>query len=59
MMFKGTTSRSATDIAIEVENVGGILNAYTSRDSTAFYAKILKNDVSLALDVISDSYNFV
>ncbi len=57
MMFKGTANRSPADIAVEIENVGGIINAYTSRDSTAFYAKVLKNDVALALDVISDMLN--
>jgi predicted Zn-dependent peptidase len=54
MAFKGTTSRSARQIAEEIESVGGYLNAYTSREQTAFHARVLKNDVKLALDIISD-----
>ena len=54
MAFKGTTSRSARAIAEEIEAVGGVLNAYTSREQTAFHARILKNDVPLALDMIGD-----
>ena len=54
MAFKGTDRRSALGIAEEIEAVGGHLNAYTSRESTAYYAKILKEDVPLALDILSD-----
>jgi predicted Zn-dependent peptidase len=54
MAFKGTDRRSARDIANEMESVGGFLNAYTSREQTAFHARVLKNDVPLALDVLSD-----
>jgi predicted Zn-dependent peptidase len=54
MAFKGTTSRSARQIAEEIEAAGGYLNAYTSREQTAFHARILKNDVTLALDIIAD-----
>src|SRR5579863_125842 len=54
MAFKGTERRSARDIAEEIEAVGGHLNAYTSRESTAYYAKVLKEDVALALDILSD-----
>jgi predicted Zn-dependent peptidase len=54
MAFKGTERRSALAIAEEIEAVGGHLNAYTSRESTAYYAKVLKEDVSLALDILSD-----
>ncbi len=54
MAFKGTTTRSARDIAESLENVGGYMNAYTSREMTAYYARVLENDVDLALDVISD-----
>src|SRR5437588_2392578 len=49
MAFKGTERRSARAIAEEIEAVGGHLNAYTSRESTAYYAKVLKEDVPLAL----------
>ena len=54
MAFKGTERRSARDIAIEMESVGGFLNAYTSREQTAFHARTLKADVPLALDILSD-----
>ena len=54
MAFKGTATRSARAIAEEIEAVGGILNAYTGREQTAFHARILKDDVPLALDIIGD-----
>ena len=54
MAFKGTERRSARDIAEEIESVGGYLNAYTSRDVTAYHAKVLKDDIPLALDIVSD-----
>jgi predicted Zn-dependent peptidase len=54
MAFKGTARRSALDIAVEIENVGGHVNAYTSREHTAYYAKMLKEDLPLALDIIAD-----
>ena len=54
MAFKGTERRSARLIAEEIENVGGHLNAYTSREQTAFYAKVLKEDVPLGVDILSD-----
>lgn len=52
--FKGTTTRSSLQISEEIEDVGGQMNAYTSREFTAFYAKMLKEDTELAMDVISD-----
>ena len=54
MAFKGTNGRSAAAIAEEVELVGGHLNAYTSREQTAYYAKLLKGDMSLGVDILSD-----
>lgn len=54
MAFKGTARRSALDIAVEIENVGGHLNAYTSRESTVYYATVLKENADLALDIVSD-----
>ncbi len=54
MAFKGTRRRSALQIAEEIEDVGGYINAYTSREMTAYYARVLQGDVGLALDVISD-----
>lgn len=54
MAFKGTQRRTARAIAEEMDNVGGHLNAYTSREHTAYYAKVLKEDVPLAIDLLSD-----
>src|SRR5271154_5633394 len=54
MAFKGTERRSARDIAVEIEAVGGYLNAYTSREQTAFHARVLKADVALGLELIAD-----
>jgi predicted Zn-dependent peptidase len=54
MAFKGTKRRSARQIAEEIEAVGGDLNAATSVETTAYYARVLKADVPLALDVLSD-----
>jgi len=54
MAFKGTKTRTALRIAEEIEDVGGYINAYTSREVTAYYARVLKDDVGLAMDVIAD-----
>jgi predicted Zn-dependent peptidase len=54
MAFKGTKRRSAQSIAEEIEAVGGHLNAYTSRENTAYFAKVLKEDLALATDIIAD-----
>ncbi len=54
MAFKGTQRRSARAIAEEIEAAGGHLNAYTSRENTAYYAKVLKEDVGLAVDILAD-----
>jgi predicted Zn-dependent peptidase len=54
MAFKGTATRSARAIAEEIENVGGYLNAYTSREQTAFHARVLKADVPLGIDLLAD-----
>jgi predicted Zn-dependent peptidase len=54
MAFKGTERRTARAIAEEIEAVGGHLNAYTSREHTAYYAKVLKEDKGLAMDIIAD-----
>ena len=54
MAFKGTARRSARAIAEAIEDVGGYLNAYTSREVTAYYARVLAADVGLAIDVIAD-----
>ncbi len=54
MVFKGTAKRTALQISEDIENVGGQTNAYTSREFTVFYAKMLKNDIELAIDVLAD-----
>ena len=54
MAFKGTAKRNAYDIASEIEAVGGHLNAYTSRENTAYYAKVLKENVALAIEIMGD-----
>jgi predicted Zn-dependent peptidase len=54
MAFKGTERRTARGIAEEMDAVGGHLNAYTARDHTAYYAKVLKEDADLALDIVAD-----
>jgi predicted Zn-dependent peptidase len=54
MAFKGTMTRTSREIAEEIEAVGGDLNAATSTETTAYYARVLKDDVPLALDVLSD-----
>ncbi len=54
MAFKGTATRSAFDIAEEIEAVGGELNAATSLESTAYYARVLKDDAGLALGILAD-----
>jgi len=54
MAFKGTATRSARDIAEVIEQVGGDLNAATSLEQTAYYARVLADDVGLAVDVLAD-----
>ncbi len=54
MAFKGTARRTSLQIAEAIEDVGGYINAYTSREMTAYYARVLQADVGLALDVIGD-----
>ncbi len=54
MAFKGTERRSAVQIAEEIEAVGGHLNAYTSREQTCYYARIMQDDLPLALDILAD-----
>lgn len=54
MAFKGTTKRTALQIAEEFDMIGGYFNAYTSREKTVFYAKVLKDDLGTAVDILSD-----
>lgn len=54
MFFKGTANRTKRDLEEGIENMGGHLNAYTSREQTVFYAKVFKDDVPQALEILSD-----
>ncbi len=54
MAFKGTNTRTALQIAEAIEDVGGYINAYTSREVTAYYCRVLENDTRLAMEVIAD-----
>lgn len=54
MLFKGTETRTARDIAFAIEAVGGHMNAYTSRDNTTYYARVLKEDLALGINLLAD-----
>lgn len=54
MLFKGTTNRSARDIAEAIDFAGGQLNAFTSKEHTCYYARVLDEHLDLAVDIISD-----
>ena len=54
MVFKGTEKRSTRDIAEEMDAVGGQMNAFTGKDCTCFYAKVIDEDLPLAVDILSD-----
>ncbi len=54
MLFKGTKNRDARAISEVIENVGGHINAYTSREITSYHIHLLKNDLPLAVDVLAD-----
>jgi len=54
MAFKGTKRRSARDIATEVENVGGYMNAHTSREETAYYLRLLPEYLDMGIDILAD-----
>jgi predicted Zn-dependent peptidase len=56
LMFKGTTNRSAKDIAEALDAVGGQLNAFTTKEYTCYYAKVLDEHLDLAIDVLSDMF---
>jgi len=56
IFFKGTERRSAKDIAESIDAVGGVLNAFTGKEYTCYYAKVLREDLPLALDVLSDLF---
>jgi predicted Zn-dependent peptidase len=54
LLFKGTTNRSATRIAEEIDAVGGELNAFTAKEHTCYYAQVLDEDLPLAMDLVTD-----
>ena len=54
LLFKGTRTRSAMDIAVAVDAVGGDLNAFTSREHTCYYAQVLGEDLPMAIDLVCD-----
>jgi len=54
MLFKGTNKRSAKEIAESIDNIGGQLNAFTSKECTCYYAKTLDEHIDIAVDVLSD-----
>jgi predicted Zn-dependent peptidase len=56
LLFKGTERRTAFDIAKEIDSVGGTLNAFTGREYTCFYAKVLDKNLPLAIDLLSDIF---
>ena len=56
MLFKGTAARSAYDIAREIDGVGGTLNAFTGKEYTCCYARVLRRDMDIALDILADMY---
>ena len=56
LLFKGTERRSATGIAEEMDTVGGVLNAFTGKETTCYYAKVLDENLPLAIDLLSDLF---
>ena len=52
LLFKGTATRSARDIAEAIEAVGGDMNAFTTKEYTAFYTRLLDDDIDLGLDIL-------
>jgi predicted Zn-dependent peptidase len=56
MLFKGTARRSAQQIALEIDSVGGILNAFTSREYSSFFVKVMDEHLPMALDLLADLY---
>ena len=57
MLFKGTSNRTAKQIAETIDNIGGQINAFTSKEYTCFYAKVIDSHLSIAIDVLADMIN--
>ena len=56
MMFKGTKNRTAKEISEEIDNVGGIINAYTGKEVTTYYVQMLSNRIQIGIDVLTDMF---
>jgi predicted Zn-dependent peptidase len=56
MLFKGTARRSAQQIALEIDSVGGVLNGFTSREYSSFFVKVVDDHLPMALDLLTDLY---
>ena len=56
MFFKGTVKRTAKDIAVEIDSLGGELNAFTSKESTTFYVKVLDEYIEKGIELLSDIF---
>ncbi|MBU5334933.1 M16 family metallopeptidase [Intestinibacter bartlettii] len=54
MLFKGTTNRTSKELAREIDNLGGVINAFTSKECTCFYVKLLDEHIEIGIDVLSD-----
>ena len=56
MMFKGTKNRTAKGISEEIDNVGGMINAYTGKEVTTYYVQMLSNRIQIGIDVLTDMF---
>ena len=54
MLFRGTTKRTAKEISKTIDNIGGNINAFTSKENTCFYAQILPNHLDIVIELLSD-----
>ena len=54
MLFKGTKNRTSKELASEIDNLGGQINAFTSKECTCYYVKLLDSHIDIGIDVISD-----
>ena len=57
MLFKGTNNRTAKEIAETIDNIGGQLNAFTGKESTCYYTKVLDRDYKIGIEVLADMLN--
>src|SRR6202035_2054686 len=56
LLFKGTKKRTAAEIAEAFDSVGGVLNAFTGKEYTCYYAKVLGKDLEMATEVLADIF---